>query len=101
MESIIILQFQYIWSVSGNPYSIIYPELEKIQKRDKFKQFICEKNGITMIVIPYWWNKSIDTVSYLIHSVRPDISQSNPETMLPLKPKYLLVKGKKFVVLHK
>lgn len=44
-----------------------------MQQRDKFKQTVCHNNGITLIVIPYWWDKSIQSVAATIQAVRPDI----------------------------
>ncbi len=33
----------------------------------------CFHDGITLIVIPYWWEKKIESVARCIHSNRPDI----------------------------
>ncbi len=34
---------------------------------------MCEEDGITLIVIPYWWNTSIESLSQTIHLARPDL----------------------------
>ncbi len=44
----------------------------------------CSANGITLIVVPYWWDNTIESVAATIHKVRPDISLSS--TLLHGKP---------------
>jgi len=61
----------------------IHPDFTVTKQRDQFKQEICQKNGITLIVIPYWWDKSIESLAQTIRLLRPDI---------PL-PEYLLQKN--------
>ncbi len=47
-----------------------------VKQRDEVKQLLCDKNGITLIVVPYWWNKSMESVAQTIHMMRPDIKIS-------------------------
>jgi len=47
--------------------------LKKVQKRDIFKNSICKRDGITLIVVPYYWDKTIDSVAQAIRHARPDI----------------------------
>ncbi len=51
-----------------------------MQQRDQFKKVVCEKDGITLIIIPYWWNKTLESVAMTLHHARPDIVL--PPTML-------------------
>ncbi len=48
-----------------------------IQKRDEFKQTICYQDGITLIVIPYWWNRSVESLAHSIYMARPDVPVSS------------------------
>jgi hypothetical protein len=41
--------------------------------RDNNKIQLCEKLGITLIHIPYWWNRNILSLKATIHKKRPDI----------------------------
>ena len=34
-----------------------------VQQRDQEKRKACEKAGITLIEIPYWWDDSIETLA--------------------------------------
>jgi len=52
---------------------ILNNNLATIRERDKMKQQICQNNGITLLVIPFWWNKTIESVAQVIHKARPDI----------------------------
>jgi len=73
----------------------IYTSVEKTQQRDLFKKTICKDNGITLIVIPYWWSRKIESVVNSIHVIRPDItlpsalqkeSESIPTVEVPIQP---------------
>jgi len=43
------------------------------QKRDEEKRLECEKNQITLIEIPYWWDGKEQSLRATIHKERPDI----------------------------
>ncbi len=47
-----------------------------MQQRDKRKRLVCKANGITLLVIPYWWNQSIEDLASSINNVRPDVVPS-------------------------
>ncbi len=61
----------WYWLLFAYGRSHGYPQV--IQQRDRIKQSMCEQNGITLIIIPYWWNKKIQSVAHEISLVRPDI----------------------------
>ncbi len=44
-----------------------------VQQRDHFKRVVCDHTGITLIVIPYWWDRTVESVAGTIHAVRPDM----------------------------
>jgi len=60
--------------------------LLKTQKyKDLLREEECEKAGLTLIVVPYWWNQRRSSVIALIHQRRPDlnpISSSERATVL-------------------
>ncbi len=35
---------------------------------------ICDNHGITLVVIPYWWNRNSSGVADAIHTLRPDFN---------------------------
>ncbi len=45
-----------------------------IQEHDKKKEQSCYKMGITLIMVPYWWDGKLSSLATTIHNVRPDIS---------------------------
>ena len=55
--------------------------------RDKEKKKICEQNGITLIEIPYWWDKQLSSLITTIHQQRKElifdfnIKEGNPIPM--------------------
>ncbi len=49
---------------------------KEVQHRDQVKRTICSNSGITLVVIPYWWNRSIESVAQTLRRIRPDISIS-------------------------
>ncbi len=48
---------------------------DSVKKRDLQKRSMCELNGITLIIIPYWWDRSIQSIATAIYSVRPDVQR--------------------------
>ncbi len=44
-----------------------------IQQRDAFKISVCQQNGITLMVVPYWWDKKEESLAQSLHKCRPDI----------------------------
>jgi len=81
------LAFEYNGEQHYKFVPIYNQELQKIQQRDQFKQMICKDNGITLITIPFWWDKTIESVASTIHYLRPDISM--PPEFLFKKPAIL------------
>ncbi len=57
------------------------------QKRDKEKQQVCTAKGITLIIIPYWWDMQQGSLLATLHKCRPDIvpAQDTSVTMIPLE----------------
>ncbi len=47
--------------------------VETVQQRDMYKRSVCSSHGITLIVVPFWWDEKVDSVAQQIHAVRPDI----------------------------
>ncbi len=45
----------------------------KTIQRDAWKRTVCEKDGIVLIIIPYWWDQSVESIACTIHQTRPDI----------------------------
>ena len=46
-------------------------ETQKV--RDEEKRMACKRAGITLIEIPYWWDRSKTSIAATIHKYRPDI----------------------------
>jgi hypothetical protein len=60
--------------------------------KDKMKKEYAKNAGITLIEIPFWWDKSIDSLAATIRSTRMDLSalpfgqQSKPiDSQIPVK----------------
>ena len=51
------------------------------KSKDEEKIKLCEKYGITLIQIPYWWNRNLESLKSIIHSKRielfPEINSSS------------------------
>jgi len=50
----------------------IKESVNRVQK-EKLKQRICQQLGITVVEVPYWWNKRKEYIATEIARVRPDI----------------------------
>ncbi len=73
MESTITNMYQCIHSMLLQ-LTERHDDLKSVQHRDKLKQMLCEHFGISLITIPFWWNKTIESVALAIHAIRPDLS---------------------------
>ncbi len=72
--------------------------LKYTRQRDGDKQHICYNSGITLIVIPFWWNHTMESLTKTIYLARPDILfpddllRSDP--ISPQMPKQVPTAGK-------
>lgn len=41
--------------------------------KDNIKQRYCFNSNITLICVPYWWDRSLEAISGIIKQIRPDI----------------------------
>jgi hypothetical protein len=63
------------------------------QRRDQAKLKFARQFGITLISIPFWWDKSSDSLASTLHYYRPDIKLQAKE--VPPIPLEMPVKIKK------
>jgi len=68
------LAFEY----QGEPHYLtsVYGSHKHKQENDERKAGITKDMGITLITIPFWWDKTISFIANTIRDVRPDISLS-------------------------
>jgi ATP-dependent DNA ligase len=50
---------------------------------DSLKVSLCKQKGITLIAIPYWWDKQFPSLTATIYSHRPDLF-ANPTASAPI-----------------
>ena len=50
------------------------------KERDKEKRILCKEKEITLIEIPYWWDKQISSLAATIQNERNDLLTSYPIT---------------------
>jgi hypothetical protein len=43
-------------------------------QRDLEKKMLCQKEGITLIDVPYWWQSDKESLVATIAKYRPDVS---------------------------
>jgi hypothetical protein len=64
------------------------------EQRDVEKREACKMNGITLIEIPYWWDKKRESLEATIHSKRPDlVNVSCIAQLIPTLPPKFSQKG--------
>jgi hypothetical protein len=57
------------------------------QKKDEIKKNFAKKLGITLIDIPFWWNKSANSLAATIHYRRMDLLDKPKEGVLRIPEK--------------
>jgi len=59
-----------------------FGSVDKLHIRDQERQEICKKLGITLIIIPYWWDETIEslaaTITKYVPKIKFEIKQSLP-----------------------
>ena len=54
---------------------------------DLHKAEACKELGITLIEVPYWWDRSISSLAVTIYNARPDLFNFEPKgKAIPLVP---------------
>lgn len=41
--------------------------------RDVTKRSLCQSNGITLIIVPFWWDGEKESISATLYAARPDL----------------------------
>jgi len=83
----------------------ISPSNEHTKQRDVHKATECMKAGITLIAVPYWWNRKIGSLKATIHMARPDLVSDSREDAIPLenlnnRPNWLPGRSKGSCIYH-
>jgi hypothetical protein len=52
--------------------------IEENKNIDSMKRELCSEAGITLVEIPYWWNKKADSLAATIYAHRPDLFDKKP-----------------------
>ena len=62
------------------------------RQRDEEKRKACRENEITLIEVPYWWNKETSTLAATIRKERNDLipNSMNGEQSIPTMKEYLI-----------
>jgi hypothetical protein len=47
--------------------------------KDSEKKIICKKHGITLIEVPYWWDRTPESLALAIHQARPELILHLPQ----------------------
>jgi hypothetical protein len=48
------------------------------KQRDLVKSLICKERGITLIEIPYWWDRKSESLKATFYQQRPDLFPNKP-----------------------
>ena len=74
------IAFEYHGKQHYEDIPAFFAPVEFYQLRDHEKKVICSKFGIHLIIIPYWWDNSLDSLKHTIITVLPQLEsklQSN------------------------
>ena len=62
----IAFEYHGIQHFEDSPFA--FAPLEMYKQRDNEKEKLCKKYGIHLVVIPYWWDNSLDSLQKLINT---------------------------------
>jgi hypothetical protein len=74
-----------------------YGELAEHQRRDNQKRILSQEYGITLIEIPYWWPKTLESLCATISHYRPDIPLPAAKS-IPTLPTDKAVRSLTFII---
>jgi hypothetical protein len=63
--------------------SILHGSAAQRQKIDQAKANYAKDIGVTLIPIPFWWDKSSESLAATIHHYRPDLGSTNTTHPIP------------------
>ena len=52
--------------------------LDENKSRDLQKSDLCKEKGITLIQIPYWWDRKYESLAATVYAYRPDLFKEQP-----------------------
>jgi len=52
--------------------------VEQYRRRDEEKRRLCEANGIRLVTVPFWWDKTAESLAATLHDQLPSLLQSYP-----------------------
>jgi hypothetical protein len=59
--------------------------MDERKQLDMMKEKMCKENGITLVKIPHWWDRKLESLASTIYSHRPDLFSEPPMgTPIPL-----------------
>jgi hypothetical protein len=78
--------------------SITYGSATERQQKDNAKLEYAQREGITLIPIPFWWDKTKDSLIATIYSYRPDVIDISklPSSVSPVPSEMPVVHKQKF-----
>ena len=61
--------------------------IESNQTRDEIKAALSSTKGITLIEVPYWWDRKLSSLAATVYNTRPDLFTEQPKGKpIPLIP---------------
>jgi hypothetical protein len=96
-NKVFIPSLQLAFEYQGETHYIsnaIYGSASKRQHNDKIKREIAKDEGITLISVPFWWDKNPASLAATIRQIRPDIEVNFVESFpIPTEvPRRVLMK---------
>ena len=85
------ITFEYNGIQHYKPSMFGYGNLKAQMQRDEDKQKLCKENGITLFIIPFWWDYKKESLIATIQEKHPElIHVSNSKSIsIPSSPPYI------------
>eukprot|EP01124_Arcella_intermedia_P023593 TRINITY_DN3774_c0_g1_i1.p1 TRINITY_DN3774_c0_g1~~TRINITY_DN3774_c0_g1_i1.p1 ORF type:complete len:364 (+),score=65.72 TRINITY_DN3774_c0_g1_i1:160-1251(+) len=84
------LALEYQGEQHYHEFSIFNKSLALYIERDKKKKKSCEEKSITLVTVPYWWDRQSTSLATTLHTERPDIFPPSSAPGIPPSPHPLL-----------
>jgi hypothetical protein len=53
--------------------------MDERNQKDMMKRQLCRDNGITLVEVPYWWDRKYESLVATVYSQSPDLFRDIPK----------------------
>jgi len=83
---IFVSSFNLVFEYQGFQHyhhHIMFGDAKYGKERGEERLLACKTLEITIIAVPYWWQRDKESVAIILHNFRPDLVTDSPQGVVP------------------